>query len=59
MENLIIILIILCIVTAISVFLYKCNKQGQKCIGCPYSKKCGSKCSCKCRNDNYIASHKK
>ncbi len=44
MENLIIILIVLFIVGAISLYLYKAKKRGQTCIGCPYAKQCNGKC---------------
>ncbi|MBQ3140213.1 MAG: hypothetical protein IJB68_12015 [Ruminococcus sp.] len=33
------------IVAAISIYLYKEKKKGTTCIGCPYAKKCGGKCS--------------
>jgi len=43
MENFIIILIVLCIVGAIVLYLYKAKKRGETCIGCPYAKQCGGK----------------
>ena len=27
-------------------YIIREKKRGSKCIGCPYSKSCGSKCSC-------------
>ena len=30
-------------------YIIRAKKSGQKCIGCPYSKTCGSgKCGCSC-----------
>lgn len=45
MENIIIIAVVAAIVIAISIYLYKEKKKGTTCIGCPYAKKCGGKCS--------------
>ncbi|MDE6642329.1 MAG: hypothetical protein K2K63_17600 [Acetatifactor sp.] len=42
MENFIIIVILLCIVSGIIFYLYKAKKRGETCIGCPYAKQCGS-----------------
>lgn len=42
MENFIIIVIILCIVSGIIFYLYKAKKRGETCIGCPYAKQCGN-----------------
>lgn len=41
MENFIIIVILLCIVSGIILYLYKAKKRGETCIGCPYAKQCG------------------
>lgn len=47
MTDIIIILIIVALVAAISIYLYKAKKRGEKCIGCPYAKQCGGgNCSC-------------
>jgi hypothetical protein len=27
-------------------YIIRAKKRGQKCIGCPYAKKCGSSCHC-------------
>ena len=27
-------------------YIVRSKKKGAKCIGCPYAKSCGSKCSC-------------
>ncbi len=44
MENVIIVLILLAVVTGIIVYLVRAKRRGQTCIGCPYAKKCGGKC---------------
>lgn len=47
MENLILILVLLAIVVAAGIYIYKAKKSGKKCIGCPNSASCGSRnCSC-------------
>lgn len=47
MKDIIVILIIVAIVLGISIYLYRAKKRGEKCIGCPYAKQCGSGgCSC-------------
>jgi len=48
MDNVIIILILLAIVGGIILYLIKAKKSGAKCIGCPYAKQCGDKCSGHC-----------
>ena len=45
MENIIIIAVLLLIAASIVLYLYKSKKRGQTCIGCPYAKQCGGKCS--------------
>lgn len=45
MENVIVILIILAIVTAILWYLVRLKKQNEACAGCPYAKQCGGGCS--------------
>ena len=52
MEIYIIIAIILLIIGSIVYYLLKAKKRGQKCIGCPYSKECGSKCGGSCKDKN-------
>ena len=46
MENVIIVIVLLAIVTGIVWYLLRAKKSGQKCIGCPYSKQCKSNCDC-------------
>ena len=45
MKNIIIIVILLCVVGAACAYLYKAKKRGEKCVGCPYAKQCGSNCN--------------
>ena len=33
--------IILAIVAAVIVYIYRAKKRGETCIGCPYAKQCG------------------
>ena len=51
MENFIIIAIVLCIVGAIVLYLYKAKKRGETCIGCPYCKQCSGKCGGNCNSN--------
>lgn len=46
MKDFIIIAVILLIVIGIVMYLIRAKKRGEKCIGCPYAKECGSKCNC-------------
>ena len=39
-ENIIVIIIILAIAISIIFYLIKAKKRGDRCIGCPYAKKC-------------------
>lgn len=43
MENVIIIAVLLCIIGGIVFYLSRAGKRGETCIGCPYSRQCGSK----------------
>ncbi len=52
MENIIIIAVVLCIIVAIVFFLYRSKKRGEVCIGCPYAKQCGGKCSCETKPES-------
>ena len=54
MEDVIIVIILLAIAAGIIFYIYKAKKSGQKCIGCPYSKQCGSKSS---QCDSYCCSY--
>ena len=45
MENIIIAAIIILIVGAAGLYVYKAKKSGQKCIGCPDSKTCSGHCA--------------
>ena len=44
MGNVIVILILIAILAAIIWYLVRAKKKGEKCIGCPYAKKCGGNC---------------
>lgn len=49
MENVIIIAVLLCMIGGIVFYLCGAKKRGETCIGCPYSRQCGSKrgvCEC-------------
>lgn len=46
MKDIIVAIIILAIAAAIIVYIVRAKKRGEKCIGCPYAKQCGSKCGC-------------
>ncbi len=50
MENIIVIVIVVCIIGSIVCYLYRAKKRGETCIGCPYSKQCGGNCSGGCDN---------
>lgn len=52
MTDFIIVAVILIVVGCAAGYIIKAKKSGQKCIGCPNSKTCGSKgCSCGCPSD--------
>lgn len=47
MENVIILAVVLAVVVAAAVYVFKAKKSGRKCIGCPSGGSCGGKtCSC-------------
>ncbi len=47
MSDLVILVIVAAVVALAGLYVYRAKKRGQKCVGCPHSKKCGSKtCSC-------------
>ena len=43
MTDLIIILVGAAVLALAGLYVYKAKKSGQKCVGCPHSKTCGSK----------------
>ena len=45
MENLIIILVLVAVLGFAIFYIVKSKKRGDKCVGCPYAKQCGGKCS--------------
>ncbi len=50
MENIIIAIVLVCIVVAVIIYLFRARKQGDACIGCPFSKECSGKCSGNCQS---------
>ena len=51
-----IIAVVFAIIGGSAFYIFKAKKSGQKCIGCPYSKTCGSGCAgcqgdCGCQTD--------
>lgn len=46
--NIIIVLIVLTIISFALIYIIKSKKNGQKCIGCPYSKTCNKQNNCSC-----------
>lgn len=49
MTDIIIVAVIVVIIMLAAGYIIKAKKSGQKCIGCPSSKECGSKnCNCGC-----------
>ena len=49
MANAVIVIVLLAIVGGATAYVIRAKKQGQKCIGCPYSKECaarGGSCGC-------------
>ena len=48
MINYIIIAVIVAVVGGAALYLYKAKKRGETCVGCPYAKQCGGKCSGGC-----------
>ena len=54
MENVIVVLILVAIAAGIIWYLVRAKKRGEKCVGCPYAKQCGSKCNggCSAKSDS-------
>ena len=46
MEDVVIIAVVALILALAGLYVYRAKKSGQKCIGCPHSKTCGSKGGC-------------
>ena len=45
MENIVIAVIVILVVGAAGLYIYRAKKSGQKCIGCPHSKTCSGHCA--------------
>ena len=51
MVNVIAVLVLLVIVAAAGGYVYKAEKSGQKCVGCPYAKECAARANgCGCQS---------
>ena len=50
MADLIVLGIVLLLVFAASLYIYKQKEKGVKCIGCSSAGACSGKCSCGCGN---------
>ena len=50
MENVIVVLLLLCIVGGVIAYLCRAKNRGQTCIGCPCSGKCGGSCHGGCEH---------
>ena len=48
MEDVIVVFILITIAAGIIWYLTRAKKRGEKCVGCPYAKQCGNKCSGSC-----------
>ena len=46
MANYIVVAILALVIGGAVYYIYRAKKNGQKCIGCPYSKQCSGSCSC-------------
>ena len=51
MKNLIIAAVLVAVAGLALFYILRAKKRGQKCIGCPYSGKCGNK-NCGCGTQN-------
>ena len=52
MENVIVVFILVAIAAGIIWYLIRAKRKGEKCIGCPYAKQCGSKCNAGCSGNS-------
>lgn len=53
MKDILIVVLLLAILGAACVYIYKAKKRGAKCIGCPYAGTCGRK-ACKENSEQEI-----
>ena len=51
LTNILLIVVLLCIAGAAGLYLYRAKKRGETCVGCPYAKQCGGKCSGHCSSN--------
>lgn len=52
MTDFLVAAVIVLIVGAASLYIYKAKKSGVKCIGCPHAQSCGKK-QCSCHSDEH------
>ncbi|MBO5930845.1 MAG: FeoB-associated Cys-rich membrane protein [Clostridia bacterium] len=45
-TDMVVLLVILLAVGGAILYIIRAKKNGQKCVGCPYSKECSGNCSC-------------
>lgn len=50
--NIVSVLVLLAALGFALLYIYKAKKQGQKCVGCPYSKTCSSQQKASCGTAN-------
>ena len=43
MEAIVVVLVLLALAAGILWYLIRAKKRGEKCVGCPYAKQCGTK----------------
>lgn len=52
MGDYIVLAVLVAVIAAIVIYLYRAKKRGDKCIGCPYGKQCSGKCNGGCQSQN-------
>ena len=50
MVDFILVVVLVAIIGGIIFYLYRAKKRGETCVGCPYAKQCGGKCSGGCHS---------
>ncbi len=52
-TDIVISIILIVVLGGAAAYVIRAKKKGVKCVGCPYAKECGGKCSCPSqKNDN-------
>ena len=44
MADVVVVAIVVILIFGAALYIYRAKKNGQKCIGCPYSKECNGRC---------------